>query len=281
MGKYFSNMKYSIKLLLPLFLLAFVCPSLSFGQDSTGKQKPILTVRYVKEDSLSKVYFKLYTKVGNEKVPVRFTVVNLFLKEESKWGMMGNITTDTFGEGAVPLHDRFAKASSSMNEFHLFGSAKDDPRLEWVQTWIAVKPATLTLTLYQQDSVNYAKAVLKERDSTGAWIAVPGVNVGFSVRKYYTMLPSATTGENGEAILQLPPGLKGDSEGNVTIAATVDATNRYGTLIATAKQPWGVADVQASLLEKLVSISLIAGVWCVIIYLIIKLFRRKTVAQNM
>jgi len=262
-----------------MLLCSFVASG--FAPDTVaGKQKPYLEVKYVNENGFGRVHFKLYTKDSAQKTPVRFTVINLFLSEESKWGMMGNITTDTFGEGAVPLHDRFAKASASMPVYHLFGSAKDDPRLEWVQTFITIKPATLTLSLYEQDSVKYAKAILKERDSTGAWQPVPGVNVDFCVKRYYTPLHSATTDENGEAILQVPNGLKGDSEGKVTIAATVDAPEHYGTLIATQEERWGVPDNQASLTEKLVSISLIAGVWGFIIYMIIKLFRGKAVAQN-
>jgi hypothetical protein len=274
-------MKNTLILFFAAVTLAGIFPARCLAQDSTGvKKKPYLQVKYINENGFGRVHFKLFTKQGTQNVPVRFTVINLFLSEESKWGMMGNITTDTFGEGAVPLHDRFAKASASMPEYHLFGSAKDDPRLEWVQTFITIKPATLTLSLYQQDSVKYAKAVLKERDSTGAWIPVQGVNVDFCVKKYYTPLKGATTDENGEAILQVPDGLKGDSEGKVTIGTTVEAPERFGTLIATQEEKWGVADNQASLMEKLVSISLIAGVWGFIIYLIVKLFRGKAVAQN-
>jgi len=258
-------------------LLLFACSLQVFAQAPSGKQKPSLEVRFVKEDTSTKVHFKLYTTDSTGKHPVRFAVVNLFLSEETKWGMMGNITTDSFGEGAVPLHDRFAKSSSGMKEYDLFGSAKDDPRLEWVQTHVHIKPAMLTLKLYQQDSVHYAKAILTEMDTTGKWVPVPGIKIDFCVQRYYTPLPSAITDENGEALLQVPNGLKGDREGNTKIVARLDSSPVYGTLIASQQEAWGVPDKTTSMLDKLLSLTILIGVWTFIIYIVARLFRKQTI----
>jgi len=269
-------MKYRVKHLVGAFILALLVPCSSMAQSLPAeKQKAYLEVNYIKEDTTAKVHFKLYTKEGYNKIPVRFTIVNLFLNEESKWGMMGNITTDSGGEGAVPLRDRFAKASNSMTEFHLIGSAKDDPRLAETQTEITIRPAMLSLTLYQQDSVRYAKATLKQRDSLGNWVPVQGIKVDFYVQKYFTLLPSSYTDESGQALLEIPNGLKGDENGRTMIVAHIDVNEKYGSLIATAEEKWGVPDKQMGLIEKLLSITIAIGVWVFILSAIAKLFRNS------
>ena len=257
-----------------LFTALFLPRSIKAAPDSSQKQKAYLNLRYIREDGLGKVHFKLYTLEDNKRTPVRFSIVNLFLVEESKWGMMGNITSDANGEGEVTLRDRFANESKGMTEYQLSGSMNNDPRLFELQKFVNIKPATLELSLFQQDSVRYAKATLNELDSPGVWVPVSGVSIAFNVKKYYTLLPSVTTDEKGEALLEIPNGLKGDSLGNVKIVAKVDASDKYGTLIATGEKKWGVPDQSAGLLDKLLSISLIAGVWAVIIYIVSKLFRK-------
>jgi len=212
---------------------------------------------------------------GAKRNPVQFTIVNLFLEEESKWGMMGNITTDSFGQGFVPLAKRFALASDSMPEFHLIGSLKNDPRLLDTQTRINIKPATLELSLYRQDTIRYAKATLKEKDSSGVWVPAPGVKVVFFVEKYFTLLPEVFTDENGEALLEVPDGLKGDDMGRIKIVAKADANNNYGTLIATAEENWGDYDNSMGFLERLLSIIFIIGIFIIIIYFIRQIFKSR------
>jgi hypothetical protein len=215
-------------------------PQPSAAQDTIArKKKAYLTMNYFNEDGQMRVKLKLFSKDGTKKIPVQFAIVNLFLSEESKWGMMGNITTDSFGEGTVPLRKRFALSSAKMSEYDLLGSMKNDPRLLETQTKLNIRPSTLELSLYEEDSIHYAKAVLKEKDTMGEWVPVSGVKVGFSVAKDFTLLPTSATDENGEAILALPEGLKGDGMGSIRIMARVDDNESYGTLTATAEQRWG------------------------------------------
>ena len=270
--------KRSVTSLIGALIMTGIFPQSLVANDSTSeKQKAYLSVKYIKEDGKGKVHFRLFTKEGNNKIPVQYSIVNLFLDEESKWGMMGNITTDANGEGEVPLRKRFATESDSMAEYHLIGSMKNDPRLMETQTKLTIKPATLELSLYQQDSVRYAKATLKEKDSAGLWVPVSGVKIDFFVKRYFTLLPTVSTDENGEALLEIPDGLKGDNLGNVKIVARIDANDSYGTLVATKEEKWGIPDKSAEPEERLLSITFIIGVWAVIIYIISQLFKKYSI----
>lgn len=269
------NIKW-FAVILSVFLAFILSPLKALTLPDSLKQKAYLKMRYVNEDGQPRVYFRLYTRNDSSISAARFTIVNLFLEEETRWGMMGNITTDSFGEGYVPLRDRFAEKSRLMPRLHFLGSMKDDPRLAETQTKITIIPARLSLSIYQKDSIHYAKAVLKEKDSTGAWVPALGVKVDFYVTKYFTLLPSAVTDENGEAILELPRGLKGDDSGKIKIAARIDANDNYGTLIATAKEDWGGA-IGMDFQERLLSIVLVIGVLAVIISFIRQIFKSKSV----
>lgn len=270
--------KYSLTSLLAALIMTGIFPQSLIAKDSTTeKQKAYLSVKYIKEDGKGKVHFRLFTKEDHKNNPVQYSIVNLFLHEESKWGMMGNITTDANGEGEVTLKKRFATESDSMTDYLLIGSMKNDPRLVETETKIIIKPATLELSLYRNDSVRYAKAILKEKDSTGQWVPVSGVKIDFFVKRYFTLLPAVSTDENGEALLELPGELKGDNMGNVKIVARVYENDKYGTLIATREEKWGYPDKVAAPEDRLLSLTLIIGVWAVIIYIISQLFKKYSI----
>ncbi len=291
--------KYNISSLITSLIIVWVFPVLLLAQDSTSeKQKVFVTMKFVKENGNGKVDFKVFTKEEKKKNPVQFTIVNLYLNENSKLGMMGNITTNENGEGSVPLSKKFADLSDSLTEFNFIGSLMNDPRFTGTETELTIKSATLELSLYQEDSIRYAKAILKEKNTEGQWIPVPEVEIGFFVKRYFSLLSVAeypvSTDENGEAILEFPKGLKGDSLGNLNIVVKIDANENYGTLIASAQEKWGIPLIitqgeerllsgsrkNAPLFLVIVSNTIIIAVWAVILYIILQLFKIKSLNKH-
>ncbi len=281
--------------LIALLILTWSFPSSLMAQDSTAeKQKAFVTLKYVKEGDERKVYFKVFTKEGKKKIPVQYSIVNLYLNEISKLGMMGNITTDENGEGFVPLVKKFASLSDTLTEFKFIGSLMNDPRLQETETELIIKPATLELSFYEEDSIRYAKAILKEKDTAVGWIPVPEVEIGFFVKRYFSLLPvneyPVATDENGEAVFEFPEGIKGDSIGNLVIVAKIDGHDDYGTLIFSGEKQWGTpvnpvkseerllsgSQKNAPLFLIIISSTLIIGVWGIIVYIILQLFKIKS-----
>lgn len=291
--------KYNLSSLITSIIIVWVFPVLLLAQDSTSeKQKVFVTMKFVKENGNGKVDFKVFTKEDKKKNPVQFTIVNLYLNENSKLGMMGNITTNENGEGSVPLSKKFADLSDSLTEFNFIGSLMNDPRFTGTETELTIKSATLELSLYQEDSIRYAKAILKEKNTEGQWIPVPEIEIGFFVKRYFSLLSVAeypvSTDENGEAILEFPKGLKGDSLGNLNIVVKIDANENYGTLIASAQEKWGIPLIisqgeerllsgsrkNAPLFLVIVSNTIIIAVWAVILYIILQLFKIKSLNKH-
>jgi len=278
-----------------LFCMTMISGYSVMAQDSTSeKQQAFVILNYINDNGSGKVDFKVFTKEGKKKIPVQYSIVNLYLNETSKWGMMGNITTDEDGGGSVPLTKKFTDQRDSLTEFLFIGSLMNDPRLEETQTELIIKSATLELSLYEEDSTRYAKAVLKEKDAAGAWVAVPEVEIAFFVKRYFSLLPIAeypvATDEKGEAVLEFPGGLKGDSLGNLRISAKIDAHELYGTLVATGEKKWGVPVIQvhseerllsgsqknAPLMLVILSCTIVTAVWGIIVYIILQLFKIKS-----
>lgn len=263
-------MKCFLAYLLALMMMTWIFPPSLLAQDSTSaKQKAYLAMKYVREDGEGKVYFRVFTREGENKIPVQYTIVNLFINKIKKsgptGGMMGNITTDKNGEGAVPVGKNFDLLRDSL-EFHFIGSLKHDPRLQDIEKVLNVKAATLELSLFQKDSIRYARATLKEKDTSGAWVPVPNTGVVFYVKKYFCLLPTVYTDENGEALLEIPDGLIGDSEDNLKVVAKIDANDEYGTLIATAEKKWGAKIKQDNWEDRPLHDTIIIGLWTVILY---------------
>lgn len=272
-------LRYHLTSLLALAMLAgFAAPVAT--TDSTAKLKGYLSLKYVNEDGKGRVYLKLLTDEGRVKVPMQNTIVNVFLNEESKLGMLGNILTNEDGEGNVPIWvGKFPMFTDTVSEFDFIGSSNNDPRLSVTQKLVHVKKTTLELSLFEKDSARYAKAVLKERNADGDWVPVPGVDVVFNVKKKFCLLPTVTTDETGEARLQLPEGLEGDEAGNMKITAKADVKANNITVIASAEQKWGNAEAVSTGKGKYLSTALIVGFWLIIVYLVTQLITR-IVAQK-
>jgi hypothetical protein len=294
-----SLSKYSLSSLITALVIAFLFPELLIAQDSTSeKQKVYVTMKYINDNGKGKVDFKVFTKEGKKKEPVQFSIVNLYLNENSKLGMMGNITTDENGEGSVPLSKKFADQSDTLSEFTFIGSLMNDPRLADAEMELPIKKSTLELSLYEEDSVKYAKAILKEKNEEGEWIPVPEVEIGFFVQRYFSLLSVAeypvSTDENGEAIFEFPEELKGDSVGDLHIVVKIDANDNYGTLIASSNKKWGVpvkniiseerllsgSRKNAPLTLVIISSTIVLAVWSVIVYIILQLFKIKSLHKQ-
>ena len=79
---------------------------LSYAGDQ--KYSVELKLKYFNEnDTIRNATIYVERRQGDTLVPVKWAIVNLYLNEISKLGMLGNITTNEQGIGTVPLDSKF------------------------------------------------------------------------------------------------------------------------------------------------------------------------------
>ncbi|MEO8148912.1 MAG: hypothetical protein ABI723_14800 [Bacteroidia bacterium] len=153
--------------------------------------------------------------------------------------------------------------------------------------------ANITLSFSKADSINEIKALVTHVDSSNKENPAKGIEVHFFIKKSFGLLPiegdNTTTDENGEASVEFPKDLPGDSIGNVTVIAKVEDNDELGELETMKSVKWGKpviietthpralwASGNNAPVSLVVIISgMVAGVWAVIVYILYQLIQIK------
>ena len=104
----------------------------------------------------------------------------------------------------------------------------------------ATSSATIKLTFDEVDSVKVCKATVVADNKP-----VEGVEVKFFAKRFFGILPlipngkSIATNENGEAIVDFPQELPGDSNGTIVVIAKVEEDENYGDFETVDSVKWG------------------------------------------
>ncbi len=187
-------------------------------------------------------------KVGL-KAKVKGQFMNLYKMKVSFFQVMGEEERElgfaiTDGRGKTVFN---VKADSSMKtdaEGKVYFKAvfAGNKAMESAEEFTEFKRARLEITPIKEDSLLSVQVKLVDI-GTGEEIPVPETLIGIFVKRHFNPLKvgEGTTDENGEALVEFPLGLPGDSAGNLTLIAKLDENEVFGNLEATVVAPkWGV-----------------------------------------
>lgn len=153
------------------------------------------------------------------------------------------------------------------------------------------KPAVLNLTFSEKEGKKLitAKASELTGDSTG--IPIPDLDLFFYVDRSFRPLPIGdifnTTDETGEATIEFPEDLPGDTRGNVKIIARIKDSDDYADTEVSKVVQWGVpmvidhmdnkrtlwaASANAPIALLLLVNGLIATAWGIIFFILYKIY---------
>jgi len=201
---------------------------------------------------------------------------------------LGEAITDSKGVAIFTCKaDQLTTDAAGKLNFKASFPGKDS--IESAEELVSVKRARLEITPLKEDSLLTVKVKLIDL-STGTETAVPETDLGVFVKRLFSPLKlgEGKTDEAGEASIEIPNNLPGDSHGNITLLAKLDENEVYGNLEASVTQPWGtpVSDELKELPRALWSshppiwmlvtfIILMSAVWGHYLVIIIQLFRLR------
>ena len=201
---------------------------------------------------------------------------------------VGEVVTDSKGVAIFTCKpEQLTTDKEGKLNFKASFAGKDS--IEAAEEVIAIKRARLEITPIKEDSLLTVKVKLIDL-STGTETAVPETDLGVFVKRLFSALKlgEGKTDEAGEASIEIPNNLPGDSHGNITLLAKLDENEVYGNLEAAVTQQWGapVSDELKELPRSLWSthppiwmlvtfIVLMAAVWGHYLVIIVQLFRLR------
>ena len=240
-------------------------------------------------DSISYFKIKAFARIDGETVDVSnidLTVYNVQGDEEIE---LGTATTKMNGECNFVLKDFNTIQPDSTTGYYNFNvEFKGNDEYKKASKDVSFKDATILANLVTKDSLNYVGATLKET-STDSVLSDKILNV--QVQRLFRPLRVGkefnTTDENGTILVQVPNDLPGVN-GNLTFEVVLADSDDYGTVKALVHAPIGVPVVDESTFDQRTMWSprnktplfllifpnlLTLGIWGIIIYLIINLFK--------
>ena len=281
------NFRYIFLSLLSVFLFTSLTQEIQ-AQDAK-KNKVRLKADYVKIMD-EEVYFNLKasSKIDKKNVDVaniELLIVNEFDDEEIK---LGSVTTNMNGESRFVIKDFNILKPDSTNTFNIVVSFKGNDMFKRASKSINFKDALIKAELVTKDSINYITATLMDKSTDSVIVGeslivqVQRLFMPFKIGKEFN-----STDEMGSIIVPIEEGIPG-VDGNLTFEVVLNDSDDYGTVKALVKAPIGIPIVDESTFDQRTMWSprsktpifililpnlLTFGMWFIIIYLIIKLFK--------
>jgi hypothetical protein len=239
----YQRSNWVLRILLTVFILNWPMMKLisgTFQDDEKARVRMELNYFKFKEDS-SYLMVKVQTRVERQYQPVSGVIINLFLNEQTRSGMMGNITTDQQGEGTFTLPPKFYQAKDTASILNFMARLKNDPNYQDRVTSLEIRDARVKVIPI--DSSKQIMVRLTQKDSTSNHVPVEGAAVKCYVQRMFSRLPVGDefnfTDEDGQVLIQLPKDLPGDESGNIKLIVGLEEDDNFGNIFASPTLPWG------------------------------------------
>ena len=259
-----------------------------YAQDAE-KNKVRLKADYVKIMD-GEVYFNLgaTSRINKENVDVaniELTISNEFDDDEIE---LGKVITDMEGRAKFVLKNLAAIQPDSTHTYNIVISFKGNDAFTRASKSISFKDAIIKANIITKDSINYISASLLDAQKDSL-LSDRLLNV--QVQRLFRPLPIGkefnSTDENGTILVPIEEGIPG-VDGKLTFEVVLKESDDYGTVKALVNAPVGVPIVEESTFDKrtmwsprnktplfllIVPNLLIIGMWGIIVYLIVNLFK--------
>jgi hypothetical protein len=293
-----ANYHHKIIILASL-LLATATAKLS-AQDSAAAVTTLSVRYFLPENKLPYIEVNTKKKVGRKFEPVTSVPVNIYFNESAPTNLLGKVVTGKDGLAKISISASFKSAWDSLNEIKFVAesdSIKGEPALSGDVT---IRKAILVIDTTNADGVRGITAQLKEKKGA-EWVAIKDIEMKLGVKR---MLGNLSVGEadtytadsTGLASAEFKrDSLAGDTRGNLVLVARVEDNDTYGNLVVEKSVPWGkavIADThfwhrslwstgdRVPIWLLFLAISIIVGVWGVIIYLIRQVIKMKKMGKD-
>ena len=294
------NNKLKISLIGKLLMLMIfvITQKNSFGQDSTEKKDPVITINYFNLIDNS-VFVKLDAKYKVEKtfVPINKLEINLYMNEAKEENLIGKVTTNSKGVGRVML-DKYKGYIDSAASFNLIATAGATSILNESEATATIENVSVVFETELLDSTRMLRAhFFKKEGKEKKPLAKAEMN--FFVTRTFGMLPlspeNLVTDDDGMVEFEYTSDIPGDTAGAMMFAAKLADADTYGSVVAFQNTNWGKksqfnsgfsalsalwasrANVPIWLL--IMSNSIIAAVWGTIVYLVFQLFKIRKLGR--
>lgn len=244
-------------------------------------------------------YLMVSTKFRAEKTfeIVKAAKVKLYMDEESDAGLIGEVVTNDNGIAKMVIPPKFKDTWNASPKHSFIAVSSETKAYAETRSEIEIAKSRIIIdTTLTEEGARAISVMVSEFDGS-QWLPANEVEVKIGVQRLGSVLPisdeeSYTTDSTGTVVAEymrdsLPSTI---GKNGIMLVAKVEDNDVYGNLSIEKQVPWGVLyrdfhDInkrtlwatrdRAPLWLLFMAISIIAGVWGVIIYLVFQIFKIK------
>ena len=259
-----------------------------YGQDAKKNKLRIKADYFKIVDSISYLDIATTSRINKKNVDVPNIELSIFNELEDKKIKIGSVTTNMHGKSRFVLENFNEIKLDSTNIYNIAISFKGNDSFKKATKRISFKDAEIKANFISKDSTNYITATLIDKSIDSLVI---GESLGVHVQRLFRSLPIGEefnyTDENGTILVPIEEGIPG-VDGILIIEVVLNDSDEFGTVKALVKAPVGIPIVDESTFDQRKMWSprnktplfllifpnlLILGMWGIIVYLFINLFR--------
>jgi len=282
--KIIKNNRFVFLMIISGFFL-----SLNVHAQETKKNTIRLKADYIKTMN-KEIAFNLRasSKVDGSNIDVANIELNVFNEYNDDSVKLGSTITDSEGKGTFLVNDLNLIKPDSTGLYNILISFNGNDAYKRASKSLTYKDATIEAKIIKEDSINYITATLKDTATDSVLIdQILNVQVKRLFRPLRIGPEFNTTDESGTIIVPVEEGIPG-VDGILTFEVVLKDSDDYGTVKALVSAPLGVPVVDESTFDQRTMWSpknktplfllifpniLILGIWGLIVYLIINLFK--------
>ena len=281
------NTRFIFLAILSVFVFASSFQTLN--AQSAKKNKVRLKAQYIKiVGGESYIDLIATSKVDKQNVKVSGIDLYVFNELEEENIELGKVTTNMKGENRFVIKNINLIQPDSSKVYNLLISFKGNDSFKKAKKRISFKDAGITAKMIVKDSINYVSARLTD-PSTNSPIIEQDLTI--QVQRLFGPLILGeefnTTDDDGAIFVAIEEGIPG-VDGNLILEVVLNDSDDYGTVKALVNAPIGTLIVDESTFDDRTMWSprnktpifllifpnlLIIGIWGLIVYLIINLFK--------
>ena len=280
-------------------VLSALLPGIGFAQDSAKKELLLSVAYHMQPNKVPQLLVNTKTKVEKRFLPVKNINVAVYLGSDTVTNLLGKVSTNEKGEALLAIPASFKSVWDGSASQSFVGISEPTKEFDITKAELTVRKAKLLIdTVEGAETRSLSVTVVQLMDKE--WVPVKDVEVKIGINRLGGVLPvgeeeSYTTDSTGKAIAEFKrDSLPGDAKGNLQIVANVEDNEALGSLTAISAVPWGVSikDVnhfgerslwatrdKAPIWLLFMAGTIMIGVWSVLVYLFVQIYRMKKSAS--
>lgn len=290
-----------IKNKFSLFLfLIIVSANTIKGQDSVSRKLLLTVAYYVPVDNIPYLKISAREKVERKFIPQKDIIGSVYIGEQTASNLLSKIITNEKGEFIVYMPAAFKPIWDSTSSLTFIAETEENKIFPAASNEIVITKAKITIDTSTVDGVKNIEAKVTELKN-GEWLPAKEVELKIAVMRSIGNMPvgdeeTYTTDSLGIVNAEFKrDSLYGDAKGNIILIARTEDNETYGNVFTKKEVNWGkVPKVENNFNKRSLwaprgqspywllgmAYVIIGGVWGVLAYLILLIFKLKRLGKR-